>query len=186
MANRSMEIVTGLPMPPSSVTPPSRWWTQLHSLFLRRKELTKEEKSAIFCKPYLCGFLTIVTFMGIFLFMNKLFCHVSFSVESIYVSPSSSAALHFDFLARNPSSFCPINYDGDDVYAKLGSINAACDKRVFELDMKLSAKKKHPGVGNEYGHFYIRCHNLTIGYQKTKCHSSFKELDHKSIYDILN
>ncbi|EFH50312.1 hypothetical protein ARALYDRAFT_326528 [Arabidopsis lyrata subsp. lyrata] len=156
MANRQMEIETGFPTPPSSATdppPPSRWWTQLHSLFLRRNELTKEEKSAIFLKPYF------------------------FSVESISVSPSSSATWHVDFLV-NPSSWCPIDYNGDDVYAKLGSLNAAeGNQRVFELDMKLSAKKKSPAYGYEYGHLDIRCQNLTIGYQKTKCHSSFKALE---------
>ncbi|CAL9231132.1 unnamed protein product [Arabidopsis halleri] len=179
MANRQMEIETGFPTPPSSATdppPPSRWWTQLHSLFLRRNELTKEEKSAIFLKPYLCGGLTILAFLNILLHIDKLFCHVSFSVESISVSPSSSAMWHVDFLV-NPSSWCPINYNGDDMYAKLGSLNAAGNQRVFELDMKLSAKKKSPAYGYEYGHLDIRCQNLTIGYQKTKCHSSFKALE---------
>ncbi|CAH8271840.1 unnamed protein product [Arabidopsis lyrata] len=203
MANRQMEIETGFPTPPSSATdppPPSRWWTQLHSLFLRRNELTKEEKSAIFLKPYLCGGLTILAFLNILLHIDKLFCHVSFSVESISVSPSSSATWHVDFLV-NPSSWCPIDYNGDDVYAKLGSLNAAVlktsrkrgsrgghtsfsvdlakegNQRVFELDMKLSAKKKSPAYGYEYGHLDIRCQNLTIGYQKTKCHSSFKALE---------
>ncbi|XP_023637446.1 uncharacterized protein LOC17882161 [Capsella rubella] len=199
------EIETGYPMPPSTAAdppPPSRWWTQVHSLYLRRKELTKEEIDTILWKPYLCAALTVVAGMFTFIFVYKLFCQVNFTVESISVTPSSSATLlHLDFLASNPSSFCPINYDGDDVYAKLGSLNAAVlrtsrksssggqtsfsvdlampaterDQRVFELDMRLSAKKISPALGDEYGHIDIRCRNLTIGNQKTKCHS--KDLD---------
>ncbi|EOA19323.1 hypothetical protein CARUB_v10003332mg [Capsella rubella] len=173
------EIETGYPMPPSTAAdppPPSRWWTQVHSLYLRRKELTKEEIDTILWKPYLCAALTVVAGMFTFIFVYKLFCQVNFTVESISVTPSSSATLlHLDFLASNPSSFCPINYDGDDVYAKLGSLNAARDQRVFELDMRLSAKKISPALGDEYGHIDIRCRNLTIGNQKTKCHS--KDLD---------
>ncbi|KAG7610004.1 hypothetical protein ISN44_As05g020500 [Arabidopsis suecica] len=212
MANRHLEIETGFPTPLSSATdppPPSRWWTQLHSLFLRRNELTKEEKSAI-SKPRLCGFLTILILTGLNLVlqMYNLLCHASVSVESITVSPSSSATLHIDFLLK-PSLSCPIQYNGDDVYAKLGSLNAAVLKlsrgsgsrgghtsfsvdlategnhRVFELDLKLSTMKEQLALVYEYGHFDIRCQNLTIGYQKTKCHSSYKALD-DPIRKLLN
>ncbi|AED92993.1 putative protein [Arabidopsis thaliana] len=169
MANRHLEIETGFPTPLSSATdppPPSRWWTQLHSLFLRRNELTKEEKSAI-SKPHVQPFMP----------RQRL-------LESITVSPSSSATLHIDFLVK-PSSSCPIQYNGDDVYAKLGSLNAAGNQRVFELDLKLSTMKKQLALVYEYGHFDIRCQNLTIGYQKTKCHSSYKALD-DPIRKLLN
>ncbi|CAE6114411.1 unnamed protein product [Arabidopsis arenosa] len=141
MANRQMEIETGFPTPLSSATdppPPSRWWTQLYSLFLRRNELTQEEKSAIFLKPYLCGALTFFAVMTIFLYIDKLFCHVNFSVQSISVSPSCYATWHVDFLV-NPSSWCPINCSGDDVYAKLGSLNAA----VLKTSRKRGSRGGH-------------------------------------------
>ncbi|KAG7556058.1 hypothetical protein ISN44_As11g021310 [Arabidopsis suecica] len=212
MANRPLEILTGFPAPPSSATdpppPPSRWWTQLHSLFLRRKELTEEEKSATF-KPFIYGTLTLFAVMNMVLFLDIFFCHVSFSVESISVPPSSTT-WHVNLLVNNPSSCSPINYNAENVYAKLGSINAAVLKTsrkhgshgghtsfsvdlatgenqsdvvavsprvAFELDMKLSGKKKYLAFLDEYGHYNIRCQNLTLGYQKTKCHSSFKASD---------
>jgi len=59
------------------------------------------------------------------------------------------------------------------------------NQRVFELDLKLSTMKKQLALVYEYGHFDIRCQNLTIGYQKTKCHSSYKALD-DPIRKLLN
>lgn len=61
----------------------------------------------------------------------------------------------------------------------------AASPRVFELDLKLSAKKKMYMFGEEYGHFDVRCQNLTIDSQKIKCHSSFEALE-KSCDKILN
>lgn len=215
MADRPLEIVTEFPTPPYSATdppPPSR--SQLHSLFIRRKELTEDEKSAIYCKPFFCAMITFLAANTILIFVPQLPCNVNFSVESISISPSSSATLHVDFLVKNTESRCPIYYDRDDVYTKLGSLNAAVlktshtrdsrgrlksfsvdiamernhqshDPRVFELDMKLRSKKKHPTFGDEYGHFDIRCQNLTLGYQKIKCHSFFVTLK-DSCYDLIN
>ncbi|CAH2072192.1 unnamed protein product [Thlaspi arvense] len=214
MANSLPEIESGFPTTPSLATDPpptSRRRTQLQSLFDRRKELTKEEKDAILKTISLSYFTTVVItaiFSFIILFGDRLLhCHVRFSVESISVSPSSTT-WHVDFLVNNPSSRCPIYYDGDGVYAKLGSLYAAVLKTshkrrshgrtsfsvdlategnqsdvvaafpsVFELGMKLSAKKKKLFVeGYYYGYFDIRCQNLTPGYEKIKCHSSFKKL----------
>ncbi|VVB16855.1 unnamed protein product [Arabis nemorensis] len=63
-------------------------------------------------------------FFSLVLHTNSLRCHVDFSVESISVSPSSTATWHVDFLVKDPRSRCPIDYDGDYVYVKLGSLNA--------------------------------------------------------------
>ncbi|KAJ4883628.1 Uncharacterized protein Rs2_33721 [Raphanus sativus] len=133
-------------------------------------------------------------------------CNVSFSVESISVSsPSSAAAIwHVDFLVNHPRSTCHVYYDADGVYAKLGFLNTAVLKtshtrrspghtsfsvdlategnqtdvtRAFELDMKLSARMKQHLLGEDAcGHFYITCQDLTLGYDKIKCQSSFKKL----------
>ncbi|KAF8113346.1 hypothetical protein N665_0050s0006 [Sinapis alba] len=49
--------------------------------------------------------------------------------------------------------------------------------RVFELVLQLSARKKELFVeGDDYGHFYITCKNLVLGYEKIQCQSSFKKL----------
>ncbi|CAH2072199.1 unnamed protein product [Thlaspi arvense] len=190
---RFLEVETGFPTPPSSATdrlPRSRWWTQSQSLLFSGKELTQQEKSATL-KPSLLGCLTAFV-VSIIVFFPILRCNVSFSVESISFSPSS-AAWHVDFLVKYPSSRCAIYYDGDDVYAKLGPVNAAVLKtshtrssggytrfsvdlatennqsdvvsaspRVFELDIKLSAKNTKNLYGNEIasGHFDVRCENL--------------------------
>lgn len=61
----------------------------------------------------------------------------------------------------------------------------AASLRVFELDLKLGAKKKVFMYEDEYGYFDIRCQNLSIGYEKFKCHSSFEPLE-QSCYKLLN
>ncbi|XP_024012415.1 uncharacterized protein LOC18019047 [Eutrema salsugineum] len=183
--------------------PPSRWWTQLHSLFFRReKKLTKEETSALM-KPFWLGILTYFAVSAIVLtyfYLDRPPCNVSFSVESVSVSPYPTT-WHVDFLVKDPSSRCPINYDGDDVYAKIGPTNAAvlrtfhthrsrgqtsfsvdlatsnqsdvvaASPRVFELQLKLGARKIQD---DQIGRFDIRCQ--MIGHENIKCLSSFKEL----------
>ncbi|EOA19707.1 hypothetical protein CARUB_v10003568mg [Capsella rubella] len=182
-----MEIVIGLPTTPSplsssrtSTDPPSRsrWWTQLQSLFLRRKELTKNEKLALHKLNLYVMFTVfpVFTITVIFLGIRLPHCHANFSVESISVTPSSSSTWwHVDFLVENPnSSSCLVYYNGHNVQAKVGSLNAAVletspSPRGFELELKLSAKDYL-----SVGHFEIRCQNLTIGYEKIRCYSSFQ------------
>ncbi|XP_023635738.1 uncharacterized protein LOC17881593 [Capsella rubella] len=209
-----MEIVIGLPTTPSplsssrtSTDPPSRsrWWTQLQSLFLRRKELTKNEKLALHKLNLYVMFTVfpVFTITVIFLGIRLPHCHANFSVESISVTPSSSSTWwHVDFLVENPnSSSCLVYYNGHNVQAKVGSLNAAvletsrrddssgrhtsflvdlategnhshvfaASPRGFELELKLSAKDYL-----SVGHFEIRCQNLTIGYEKIRCYSSFQ------------
>ncbi|CAA7058706.1 unnamed protein product [Microthlaspi erraticum] len=175
MANTFLEVETGFPTSPSSATDPrlpSRWWTQSQYLLFNGKELTEEERSATFKLFVLGAVTTLAVFITVSFYTDILSCQASFSVESIFVSPSS-AVWHIDLLVKNPGSTCPIYYNGDDVYAKLGSINAAVLKtshtrrsggytsfsvdlatgsnqsdvvaaspRAFELDLKISAKKK--------------------------------------------
>ncbi|CAA7039350.1 unnamed protein product [Microthlaspi erraticum] len=203
--------MSGFPTPPSSATDPpptSQWWNQLYLLIFRHNERTEEEKRSI-TKPMVLGYGAAFSFIAIFFLIlnvaNRLIpCNVSFSVESISASPSS-ATWHVDFLVTSPTSMCPVYYDVDGVYAKLGSLTTTVLNTTHEglsrghtkfsvdlategnqshvaaafpsvLDVKLSAKKKKLLLVDDYGHFDIRCQILNPGYEKTKCHSSFKKL----------
>ncbi|KAF3538195.1 hypothetical protein F2Q69_00021907 [Brassica cretica] len=110
MADSLPEIVTGQTDPP----PPLRVRTtsQLKSLFVCHEKLTKEQKSAInvFCLGYMTSALFFTAVFSIIMFFptRVLHCNVTFFVESISVSPSSSAATwHVDFLVSHPSIEVP-------------------------------------------------------------------------------
>ncbi|CAH8389896.1 unnamed protein product [Eruca vesicaria subsp. sativa] len=214
MAVTLAEIVTGETDPPP---PPLRLSTrnQLKSLFVRHEKLTKEQNSAI--NVFLLGLMTSLLFYATVFTIIEFFptrvlhCNVTFYVESISVSPSSSPAAtwHVDFLVNHPSSRCLVHYDDDGVYATLGFLNTvvlktshtrlsrvrtsfsvdlatvgnqtddvvAAFSRVLDLELKLSARKKQfYAEGDDYGHIYITCQNLILGYETIKCHSSFKKL----------
>lgn len=206
MADSFPEIVTGQTDPPP---PPLRLRTssQPKSLCVCHEKLTKSPISA-FCLGYMTSALFFTAFFSIIMFFptRVLQCNVTFFVESISVSPSSSAATwHVDFLVSHPSSRCLVYYDADGVYAKLGGVSNAAvletsntrrsrghtsfsvdlategnqtdTPRILDLELKLSATKKQLFVeGDDYGHLYITCQNLVLGYEKIKCHSSFKKL----------
>ncbi|KAG2274469.1 hypothetical protein Bca4012_045557 [Brassica carinata] len=174
MADSLPEIVTGQTDPPPPPPLRVRTTSQLKSLFVCHEKLTKEQKSAInvFCLGYMTSALFFTAVFSIIMFFptRVLHCNVTFFVESISVSPSSSAAT------------CLVYYDADGVYAKLGGVSNAAVLETsntrrshghtsFSVDLatglKLSARKKQLFVeGDDYGHLYITCQNLVLGYEK--------------------
>ncbi|KFK26337.1 hypothetical protein AALP_AA8G234700 [Arabis alpina] len=124
-------------MSPSSSSTPRGWWSRPIATYPAKKdrEPTCTEWFA-FGTPYCGGLFTVVAILSIFLLIDRSPSHAKFSIQSINVSPSASAATwHVEFLVKNPSSRYSICYDGDDASVRLGLAKLFDSKRSCYLEL---------------------------------------------------